>query len=121
MARSRMRARRIESVQGGRNWDDDELVQCLSRPLGGVIPFVMVRIQSGHIFYTVTVALLQTASRTAYEGSGSKVLACRTIDRAWTIQRFKLSVELGRCPSFASSTKCLIRSAAQPRPKQGNK
>jgi hypothetical protein len=50
MARSRMRARRIESVQGGRNWDDDELAQCLSRPLGGVIPFVMVCIQSGHIF-----------------------------------------------------------------------
>ncbi|KAJ8579378.1 hypothetical protein M405DRAFT_886480, partial [Rhizopogon salebrosus TDB-379] len=41
MARSRMRARRIESVQGGRNWDDDELAQCLSRPLGSVIPFIM--------------------------------------------------------------------------------
>jgi hypothetical protein len=118
MARSRTRARRTESVQGGRNWDDDELVQCLSRPLGGVIPFVMVSIQSGHIFYTVTVALPQIVSRIAYEGSGSKVLACRTINRAWTTQRFKLSVEPGRYPSFASSAKC---TAAQPRPKQGNK
>jgi hypothetical protein len=81
-----MRARRIESVQGGRNWDDDELAQSLSRPLGGVIPIVMVCIQGGHIFYTVTVALLQTASSTAYEGGGSEVLACRTISRAWTTQ-----------------------------------
>ncbi|KAJ8592922.1 hypothetical protein M405DRAFT_811846, partial [Rhizopogon salebrosus TDB-379] len=38
-------------------------------PLGGVIPIVMVYIQSGHIFYTVTVALVQTASSTAYEGN----------------------------------------------------
>ncbi|KAJ8589752.1 hypothetical protein M405DRAFT_817424, partial [Rhizopogon salebrosus TDB-379] len=30
----------------------------------------MVCIQSGHIFYTVTVALQQTASSTAYEGGG---------------------------------------------------
>jgi hypothetical protein len=36
--------------------------------------------------YTVTVALLQTASRTAHEGSVSKVLACRTIYRTWTTQ-----------------------------------
>ena len=28
IARTRMRAR---NVQGGMNWDDDELVQCLSR------------------------------------------------------------------------------------------
>jgi hypothetical protein len=27
-----------------------ELAQCLSRPLGGVIRFIMVRIQSGHIY-----------------------------------------------------------------------
>jgi hypothetical protein len=81
MARSRMRARRIESAQGERNWDDDELAQCLSRPLGGIIPSVMVCIQSGHIFYTVTVALPQTASHTAYAGSVSKVLACRTLYR----------------------------------------
>jgi hypothetical protein len=83
-----------KSVQGGWNWDDDELTQCLSRPLGGVIPFVMVCIQSGHIFYTVTVALLQTVSRTAYEGGVSKILACYTIYRACTTQHFKLSVEL---------------------------
>jgi hypothetical protein len=44
----------------------------------------MVCIQSGHTFYTVTVALLQTASRTGYEGGVSEVLACRTIYRAWT-------------------------------------
>jgi hypothetical protein len=73
-------------VQGGRNWDDDELAQCLSRPLGGVISIVMVCIQSGHIFYTVTVALLQTVSNTAYEGGRSEVLACRAISRAWTTQ-----------------------------------
>jgi hypothetical protein len=49
----RERARRIENVQGGRNWDDDEVAQCLSRPLGGAIPFqvVMVCIQSGRILY----------------------------------------------------------------------
>jgi hypothetical protein len=116
-----MRAGGIETVQGGRNWDDDELAQCLSWPLGGIIPFVMVCIQSGNIFYTVTVALLQTASRAAYEGGVSEVLACRTIYRAWTTQRFKLSVEPDRYPSFASSAKSLIRTAAQPRPKQVNK
>jgi hypothetical protein len=86
MARSRMRARMIESVQGGRNWDDDELAQCLSRLLGGIIPFVIVCIQSDHIFYTVTVALLLTASRTAYEGGVSEVLSWSTIYRAWTTQ-----------------------------------
>jgi hypothetical protein len=91
--------------------------QCLSRLLRGVVSFVMVCIQSGHIFYTVTVALLQTASRTAYEGGASEVQACRTIYRACTTRRFKLSVEPGRYPSFAS----LIRTAAQPRPKQVNK
>jgi hypothetical protein len=68
-----MRTRGIESVRG--SWDEDELAQW---PLGGVIPFVMVCIQSGHIFYTV--ALLQTASRTAYEGGVSEVLvAGRTL------------------------------------------
>jgi hypothetical protein len=71
MAISKMRARRIETVQGGRNWDDDELAQCLSRPLGGDIPFVMVCIQSGHILYTVTVALLQTGLRRQYLRSNS--------------------------------------------------
>ena len=108
-------------MQGGRYWDDDELAQCLSRPLGGVIPFFMVCIQSGHIFYTVTVALLQIASRTGYEGGVSEALACCTIYRAWKTQRFKLSVEPGRYPYFASSAKSLTRTAAQPRPKQVNK
>ena len=62
IARTRMRAR---NVQGGMNWDDDELAQCLSRLRRGGIPFAMVWIQSGHICYTVIVALLQIASRTA--------------------------------------------------------
>jgi hypothetical protein len=115
------KARRIESVRG-RSWGEDEPAQCLSRPVGSVIiPFVVICFQSGNIFHAVTVALLQTASRTAYEGGGSGVLACRTIYRAWTIQCFKLSVEPGRCPSFALSAKSLIRTAAQPRPKQVNK
>ena len=45
--------------------DDDELAQCPSRLRRGGIPFAMVRIQSGQICYTVIVALLQIASRTA--------------------------------------------------------
>ncbi|KAJ8590844.1 hypothetical protein M405DRAFT_139882 [Rhizopogon salebrosus TDB-379] len=98
------KARRIESVRG-RSWGEDEPAQCLSRPVGSVIPFVVICFQSGNIFHAVTVALLQTGSRTAYEGGGSEVLACRTIYRAWTTQCFKLSVEPGRYPSFASSTK----------------
>ncbi|KAJ8590859.1 WD40 repeat-like protein [Rhizopogon salebrosus TDB-379] len=34
------KARRIESVRG-RSWGEDEPAQCLSRPLGNVIPFVV--------------------------------------------------------------------------------
>jgi hypothetical protein len=42
-------------------------------------PFVVICIQGGHVFYTVTVALLQTASRTAFEGGVSEILAGRTL------------------------------------------
>ncbi|KAJ8580254.1 hypothetical protein M405DRAFT_834640, partial [Rhizopogon salebrosus TDB-379] len=97
------KARKIESVRGGRSWGEDEPAQCLLRPVGSVIPFVVICFQSGNIFHAVTVALLQAASRTAYEGDGSEGLACRTIYRAWTTQCFKLSVEPGRYPSFALS------------------
>jgi hypothetical protein len=68
------KARRIESVRGGRSWGEDEPAQCLSRPVGSVIPFVVICFQSGNIFHAVTVALLQAASRTAYEGGGSEGL-----------------------------------------------
>jgi hypothetical protein len=37
-----------------RGWDEDEPAQCLSRPVGSVIPLVVVCIQSGHIFHPVT-------------------------------------------------------------------
>jgi hypothetical protein len=84
------KARRIESVRGGRSWGEDEPAQCLSSPLGSVIPFVVVCFQSGDIFHAVTVALLQTGSRTAYESDVSEVLACRTIYHAWTTQYFSL-------------------------------
>jgi hypothetical protein len=113
MAISKMRARRIETVQGGRNWDDDELAQCLSRPLGGVI-------LSWSAFKAVIYCILSPwrCCKQAYEGSVSEVIACRTIYRAWTTQRFELSVEPGKYPSFASSAKFIISTAAQPRPKQ---
>jgi hypothetical protein len=69
-ARSRVGARGIESMRGG-SWDEDE-------------PAVAVKvcrkcypIQSGHMFYAVTVALLRITSRTADAGGISEVLAVR--------------------------------------------
>jgi hypothetical protein len=56
-------------------------LQCLSRSVGSVIPFVVVCIQSGHMFYPVTVALLQITSRTADAGGVSEVLAGRMLYR----------------------------------------
>jgi hypothetical protein len=50
-------------------------LQCVSRSVGSVIPFVVVCIQSGHIFHPVTVALLQITSRTTDAGGVSEVLA----------------------------------------------
>jgi hypothetical protein len=74
-ARSRVRARRIESMRGG-SWDEDE-------------PAVSVKvdrkcypIQNGHMFFAVTVALLRITSRTAYAGGISEVLAVRMLCRA---------------------------------------
>jgi hypothetical protein len=51
-------------VRGWRSWDEEEHAQCLSRLVGSVIPFVVVFVRRGHIFYVATVALLQTASLT---------------------------------------------------------
>jgi hypothetical protein len=56
-------------------------LQCLSRSVGSVIPFVMVCIQSGHMFYAITVALLQIMSPTADAGGVSDVLAGRMLYR----------------------------------------
>jgi hypothetical protein len=57
-------------------------LQCLSRSVGSVIPFVVVCIQSGHMFYAVTVALLQITSRTADAGGVSKVITGHTLYRS---------------------------------------
>jgi hypothetical protein len=57
-------------------------LQCLSRSVGSVIPFAVVCIQSSHVFYPVTVALLQITSCIADEGSVSEVLAGRMLYRA---------------------------------------
>ncbi|KAJ8597767.1 WD40 repeat-like protein [Rhizopogon salebrosus TDB-379] len=65
------KATRIEGVRG-RSWGEDEPAQCLSRPVGSVIPFVVVCFQSGDMFHAVTVGLLQTASRTVCEGGVSE-------------------------------------------------
>jgi hypothetical protein len=105
-------------------------LQCVSRSVGIVIPFVVICIQSDHMLYTVTAALLQTASRTADEGGVSELLAGRT-SSSFMIRHsatpalgqqnspdcFSNSVEPSRYPSVASSAKSLIRTA-QPRPKQ---
>jgi hypothetical protein len=56
-------------------------LQCVSRSVGSVIPFVVVCIQSGHIFYPVTMALLQITCRTADAGGVSEVLAGRMLYR----------------------------------------
>jgi hypothetical protein len=56
-------------------------LQCLSRSVGNVIPFVVVCIRRGHMFYPVTVALLQMPSRIADGGSISEVLAGRMLYR----------------------------------------
>jgi hypothetical protein len=66
-ARSRVRARGIESMQGEGAGMKMSL-QCVSRSVGSVIPFVRVCIQSGHMFYAVTVALLQITSRAVVAG-----------------------------------------------------
>jgi hypothetical protein len=64
----------MEGMRGG-SWDEDE-------------PAVSVKvgrkcypIQSGHMFYAVTVALLQITSRTADAGGVSEVLAVRMLYR----------------------------------------
>jgi hypothetical protein len=71
-ARSRVRVRGIESMRGGSR-DEDELA----------VSFKVSRkcypIQSEHVFYPVTVALLQITSRTADAGSVSEVLAGRML------------------------------------------
>jgi hypothetical protein len=108
-------------------------LQCLSRSVGSVIPFVVVCIQSGHMLYTLTAALLETASRTADAGGVSEVLAGRTswcfmirhsaapaLGQQNSPDCFSNSVEPSRYPSVASSAKSLIR-IAQPRPKQVGK
>jgi hypothetical protein len=56
-------------------------LQYLSRSVGSVIPFAVVYIQSDHMFYPVTVALLQITSRTADAGGVSEVLAGRMLYR----------------------------------------
>jgi hypothetical protein len=85
------------------------------------------------MLYTVTAALLQTASRAADAGGVSEVLAGRTswsfmirhsatpaLGQQNSLDCFSNSVEPSRYPSVASSAKSLIR-IAQPRPKQVDK
>jgi hypothetical protein len=80
--------RRIKDAKQDEGNEDRERAQYFSRLLGSVIPFIMICTQNGHIFYTVTVALLPTASRTA--GAGS-----RSTSRSHVISSFiKLSATL---------------------------
>jgi hypothetical protein len=69
----------IESMRGW-SWDEDEPAVCVK--VGRkCYPIVVDCIQSGHIFYPVTVALLQITSRTADASGVSGVLAGRMLYR----------------------------------------
>jgi hypothetical protein len=66
-------------MRGG-SWDEDKPAVSV-KSVGSVIPFVVVCIQSGHMFYAVTVALLQITSRAVDAGGVSEVLAGRMLYR----------------------------------------
>jgi hypothetical protein len=90
-ARGRVRARGMRACEEGAGMKMS--LKCLSRSVGSVIPFVVVCIQSGHIFDTVTMALLQITDRSADAGGVSEVLAGRMLyekifshARAWTTE-----------------------------------